>query len=88
MKAMIETRTTEIIAAGILYFGFAKRYVISPKKTTANVVWPEGKEYPVSMIRFEIGRSTWKRFFRSLIAMAVTMEVEARKIALDFCLLK
>lgn len=38
MKAMIVTRMMEMIVAGILCFGFAKMYVISPKKTIANVV--------------------------------------------------
>ena len=88
MKAMIDTRIMEIIVAGILYFGFTKMYVISPKKTTANVVCPEGREYPVSWIRVDIGRSNWKMFFRSFIARAVMMDVEARRIAWDFCLLR
>ena len=35
------------------------------------------------MIRFEIGRGTWKMFFRILIRRAVMMEVEARRIAWD-----
>lgn len=48
---------------------------------------PDGKEYPLSMIRVDAGRWIWKMFFRSSIIRAVAIEVVARRIALDFCLL-
>ena len=78
---MIVIKIVDVTIAGVLYFGFANMYVISPKKTTAKAVWPEGKEYPVSWIRVEIGRSTWKMTFRILIVAPVNMDVVARRIA-------
>lgn len=35
---MIVIKIVDVTIAGVLYFGFANMYVISPKKTTAKAV--------------------------------------------------
>ena len=37
-RAMIVIKIVDVTIAGVLYFGFANMYVISPKKTTAKAV--------------------------------------------------
>ncbi len=44
-------------------------------------MWPEGKEYPVSWIRFEIGLGAWTIVFSNLIMSPVAMEVVKRRMA-------
>ncbi len=60
-------------------------YTKSPKKITANVVCPEGKEYPVSCINIVDGLGAWTILFIAIIIIAVIKEVREKRIARDFC---
>ncbi len=63
------------------FFVFVNMQTRSPKNTTANVVWPEGNEYPVSWINISRGLGDWIISFSILIVRAVVMEAVTRRIA-------
>ena len=94
MNAIRATIRVVVIVAVILCFLFTNRNVIRPKKTSAIVVCPDGKEKPaVSVLVYWcvsvlVGRGRWIISFRIFIIVAVMIIVEAKKIAFVFCFLR
>ena len=85
MKAMVRIIRVVSIVVLILCFLDMNRYAISPKKTTAIVVWPLGKDWVDSWTRAFSGLALWKITFESLIRIAVMIVADARMVAFLFC---